>query len=84
MATRRCEQRGTRLELKNVERFEIGMTFMTVIKEKWYTWAGVTVYCHCTGEDQRTFGDCRSNCAAVMSQGYETVEEPVWLVVELK
>lgn len=42
------------------------------------------MHCHCTGEDKRTFGDCRSSCAAVTSQGYEVVEEPAWLVVELQ
>lgn len=84
MATRRCEQRGTRSEFKNIEKFEIGMTFITVIKERWYSWAGATEYCHCTGKDQRTFGDCRSNSAAVTSQGYKAMEEPAWVVVELK
>lgn len=70
--------------MKNVEKFEIGMTFITVIKERWYSWAGVTEYCHCTGKDQMTFGDCRSNSAAVTPQGYEVVEEPAWVVVELE
>lgn len=41
-------------------------------------------HCYCTGKDQKTFGDCRSNSAAVTSQGYEAVEEPAWVVVELK
>lgn len=67
--TGRCEHKGTRLEFKNFGKLEIAITFIMVIKERWYIWAGVTEYHHCTRRDQRTFGDCRSNSAVLTYQG---------------
>jgi len=49
--TIRYEHRGRRLEFKNFEKLEIWMISTMEIKERWYSWAGVTEYVTAQGTD---------------------------------